>query len=83
MTSTIPARESTRAAVIGPVAAKPYAWPYDGSVGTEHVAVICIDWQTDFCGPGGYVDRMGYDIGLTRAGLPATARLLDWPAAPA
>jgi nicotinamidase-related amidase len=62
---------------VGPVAAQPYAWPYDGSVDTRHLAVINIDWQVDFCGPGGYVDRMGYDIGLTRAGLPATARLLD------
>jgi nicotinamidase-related amidase len=62
--------------VLGPVNANPYAWPYDGQVATERVAVICIDWQVDFCGPGGYVDRMGYDIGLTRAGLPATANLL-------
>ncbi len=62
---------------LGPVAARPYAWPYDESVDTVHVALICIDWQVDFCGTGGYVDRMGYDIGLTRAGLPATARLLE------
>ncbi|WP_037043078.1 biuret amidohydrolase [Pseudonocardia halophobica] len=63
--------------MIGPVAARPYAWPYDGAVPASRTALICIDWQVDFCGPGGYVDRMGYDIGLTRAGLGPTARLLQ------
>ena len=58
MTSTL-----DKTAVLGPVAANPYAWPYDGSVSTRHVALVCIDWQVDFCGPGGYVDRMGYDLG--------------------
>ena len=42
-------------AIIGPVKAAPYLWPYDGSVPVERTALICIDWQTDFCGPGGYV----------------------------
>ena len=60
----------------GTVDARPYAWPYDGSIDPAHTALVNIDWQTDFCGPGGYVESMGYDIALTRAGLPATARLL-------
>lgn len=70
-----PVLQPTRAR-IGPVAATPYAWPYDTSVPVDRVALLCIDWQVDFCGPGGYVDRMGYDIALTRAGLEPTARLL-------
>jgi nicotinamidase-related amidase len=61
---------------IARVKAEPYLWPYDDAVPVDRVALLCIDWQTDFCGPGGYVEAMGYDIALTRAGLPATARLL-------
>jgi nicotinamidase-related amidase len=60
----------------GPVTAQPYSWPYDGSFTPERTALINIDWQVDFCGPGGYVDRMGYDLSLTRSGLPATQRVL-------
>ena len=75
-----PAGESTAAkpasAIIGPVVADPYPWPYDTSVSAANLAVINIDWQVDFCGHGGYVDRMGYDISLTRAGLEPTRKLL-------
>jgi biuret amidohydrolase len=63
--------------LVGPVDAKPYAWPYDGTVPVASTALLCIDWQTDFCGKGGYVDAMGYDLSLTRAGLEPTARVLD------
>jgi biuret amidohydrolase len=58
------------------VEAEPYAWPFDGGFEAAHTAMINIDWQVDFCGPGGYVDAMGYDLKLTRAGLEPTARVL-------
>ena len=62
--------------VYGPVTAEPYSWPFDGGFRPERTALINIDWQVDFCGIGGYVDRMGYDLNLTRAGLGPTQKVL-------
>jgi nicotinamidase-related amidase len=59
------------------IAATPYRWPWNGDLRPENTALIVIDMQTDFCGKGGYIDHLGYDIGITRACIPAIKRVLD------
>ena len=60
----------------GQVASTPYRWPFDGNLMPDNTALIIIDMQTDFCGKGGYVDAMGYDLSLTRAPIEPIKALL-------
>ncbi|MGB7086686.1 MAG: isochorismatase family cysteine hydrolase [Phormidesmis sp.] len=59
------------------VEADPYPYPYNGDLRADNTVILVIDMQIDFCGTGGYVDKMGYDLSLTRAPIEPIARLLS------
>ncbi|MFJ7666962.1 cysteine hydrolase family protein [Lysinibacillus sp. NPDC097195] len=52
--------------------AKPYSFDFD----LEKTALIIIDMQRDFCAPGGFGEKLGNDVTLTRAIIPTTQRVL-------
>jgi nicotinamidase-related amidase len=58
------------------VKSDPYCWPWNGDLRPHNTALMVIDMQTDFCGKGGYIDLLGYDISITRAVVPAIGRVL-------
>ena len=57
-------------------AANPYPWPYNGDLRPDNTALVVIDMQTDFCGKGGYIDLLGYDISNSRACIEPIQRVL-------
>ena len=56
--------------------ATPYPYPYNGDLRPNNTVLIIIDMQTDFCGVGGYVDKMGYDLSLTRSPIEPIKKVL-------
>lgn len=58
------------------VEAFPYHWPFNGTLDPKKTALMIIDMQVDFCGRGGYVEQMGYDVSLTARAINPIKNLL-------
>ena len=58
------------------ITARPYDFPYDGSLSPATTALLSIDMQRDFLDEGGYVHSMGYDLAPFRKTIgPAKAAI--------
>lgn len=66
----------TRGNSVTRVTGDPYDWPYNGDLKPSNTVFLIIDMQTDFCGKGGYVEQMGYDLSLTQAPIGPIQRVL-------
>ncbi|WP_373230353.1 cysteine hydrolase family protein [Cohnella sp.] len=53
------------------------ALPYAFDFSPTRTALIIIDMQNDFCSPGGFGEKLGNDITLTRAIIPVIQQLLQ------
>jgi nicotinamidase-related amidase len=51
------------------------AKPFPFEFGIDHVALVCIDMQRDFCQPGGFAESLGNDIKNIAPCIPVIAQL--------
>ncbi len=51
------------------------ARPFDFQLDLDHVALLCIDMQRDFCLPGGFAESLGNDVSLLAPCIPVIAEL--------
>src|ERR1700754_1730392 len=59
------------------VKSRPYLWPWNGDLRPDNTVLIIIDMQTDFCGLGGYINLLGYDVSMARACIAPIQRVLS------
>ena len=50
--------------------------PYPIAISLKHAALIAIDMQNDFCTPGGWADRKGFDVSQTQQPIEPLKTLL-------
>lgn len=53
------------------------AKPFEFEFSPETSALIIIDMQRDFCAPGGFGEKLGNDITLTRSIIPTIEKVLE------
>ncbi|TMN22125.1 cysteine hydrolase family protein [Lentibacillus cibarius] len=53
------------------------AKPYNFEFNAEKTALVIIDMQRDFCAPGGFGEKLGNDITLTRSIIPNIEKVLE------
>ena len=53
------------------IEAKPFTYEFD----IDHIALICIDMQRDFCLPGGFAESLGNNLANIQPCIPVIARL--------
>ena len=53
------------------------ALPYEFDFDLEHTALLIIDMQRDFCEHGGFGEKLGNDIALTKGIIPTVKTMLE------
>jgi biuret amidohydrolase len=51
------------------------AIPFDYQLDIDHIALLCIDMQRDFCLPGGFAESLGNDLDNVAPCIPVIAEL--------
>lgn len=54
----------------------PHSWPRDPDKALSACALIIVDMQHDYCSPGFYIDRAGYDTARLSEPVPRIQRVL-------
>ena len=55
----------------------PHPWPRDAGTASSACAVVVVDMQEDYCSPGYYMDRAGYDTKRLREPVERIQRVLS------
>lgn len=58
------------------IAGDPHPWPRDPATPLSACALVVVDMQHDYCSPGFYIDRAGYDTSRLSEPIPRIQRAL-------